>query len=146
MLTKDALVGAKMPHEQIAGACLESASAAPPFEQDEKISVLRIDMHVRCRETRAVLGSFFAADHVLQDWAKRWGCAFYCEFFVTYHDGYQVSGQYHVAADTAAPHLLSKFIRSSVQSAASGKPHNLILGIQTRPFAFSDRYEIGDCL
>lgn len=146
MLRKDAPVGAKIPHEQIACLSLDGESAVSPFEQDEKISVLRIDIQVRRRQTRAVLRSFFAADQLLQDWAKRWGCAFHCEFFITYHDGYQVSGHYHVAAGTTVPPLLSRYLRSSVQAAASGKPHNFILGIQTRRFAFADRYEVGDCL
>ncbi|WP_188567498.1 hypothetical protein [Undibacterium terreum] len=128
------------------------------FGNQEKIGIRRIQIKHSNQKSMAVVGSFFAADNLLQVWSRSSTIDFECRFEITYLDGCILAGTHKVQLSRNSS-LRSFFARHarfgfgstcpvSKSRERTGKKTNslLLISNENQQFGsnFLDRYEIED--
>lgn len=112
---------------------------------DEKIGLQRIRVAETHLRTTAVVGTFFAADKLLQGWAKAGTGELECEFEIVYSDGRKISGAYRFRRKGRARPALMGYVRASARAVCEDAScHCALAGLPNRPLAFLERYETAD--
>lgn len=112
---------------------------------EEKIGVQRIRVAEAHLRSTAVVGTFFAADKLLQGWAKASEGDLECEFEIVYSDGRKISGAYRFLRKGRSRPALMGYVRASARAVCEdGASHCAIAGLPNRPLVFLERYETDD--
>lgn len=122
---------------------IEGAPDRPAL--DEKIGLQRIRVADTQLRTTAVVGTFFAADKLLQGWATASKGELECEFEIVYSDGRKISGAYRFRRKGRSRPALMGYVRDSARAVCEdGACHCAVAGLPNRPLAFLERYETDD--
>ena len=112
---------------------------------EEKIGLRRIRVAETHLRTTAVVGTFFAADKLLQGWVKAGQGELECEFEILYSDGRTISGAYRFRRKGRSRPALMGYVRASARAVCENTScHCAITGLPNLPLAFLEHYETDD--
>lgn len=121
-----------------------AATAACPLAP-EKVGMCRIRLMLSRQCVSANVGSFFAADKVLQSWALRSGGTLECAFEIVYDDGHTLAGEYRFACHATRRPALMLFVRKTLQSLCEGAQNTTpVRGLVDGPRSFLAHYDTDD--
>lgn len=111
----------------------------------EKIGLRRIRLSMSRQRLSAIVGSFFAADKVLQGWALRQPGLLECEFEIVYDDGRTITGDFSFPRRPAGRPALMPFVRKTVIALCEGKSKaSPVRGLVEGAHSFLAQYETDD--